>query len=87
MTAVKTLHLESADIVSHSFIEASAPIFQETLTPVEKFRQLGREIVEWRKSQGLPEEDDITMEEIVVIVKEARAEVYAEEQAKKSTRR
>ena len=44
----------------------------ELLTPMEKFQRLGREIAEWRESQGFTEEDELTMDEIVAIIKEAR---------------
>ena len=58
---------------------------EEPLTPLEKWRRLRREIVEWRESQGFTEEDELTMDEIVAIIKEARAERYAEEQEQKNT--
>ena len=47
------------------------------------FREWCRECNENRRKAGLPYEDPMTMEEIVAIVKEARAERYAEEQEQK----
>jgi len=55
----------------------------KTLSPLEKFERLGREIDERRKREGLTEDDEITEEEIVAICKEVRAEMYAEEQERK----
>jgi hypothetical protein len=52
-------------------------------TPLQWFRRWSRESAERRKQAGLPEESSITMEEIVAICKEARAERYAEEQEQK----
>jgi protein-tyrosine-phosphatase len=57
---------------------------EEPLTARERFRRLGIRQAEWRKSQGLPEEDPMTMDEIVALCKEARAEMYAEEQEQKN---
>ena len=48
----------------------------------EWFRGWCRRCNEWRAQEGLPYEDPMTMEEIAAIVKEVRAEMYAEEQAK-----
>ena len=58
---------------------------EEEESNIEWFERLGRDIAERRKRQGLPEESNITMEEVVAIVKEARAERYAEEQKQKNT--
>ena len=44
------------------------------------YRRWCRESRERRRKAGLPEESDMTMEEIVAIVKEVRAERYAEKQ-------
>ena len=58
---------------------------EESLTPRGRFRLLGRRIAERRRLAGLPEETDLTMDEIVAICKEARAERYAEEQKQKNS--
>jgi hypothetical protein len=47
---------------------------------LEWYRRWCREVNEWRRQEGLPEEDPISEEEIVAMCKEARAERYAEEQ-------
>jgi len=47
---------------------------------LEWYRRWCRECTERRRQAGLPDEDSITMEEIVATVKEARAERYAEKQ-------
>ena len=87
MTAVRTMSIRIVDpkaerlivdLVSQNLIEIDEPE-----TAQEEFRRLGREIREWRKNEGLPEEDPMTMEEIVAICKAVRAEMYAEEQEQK----
>ena len=95
MTAVRTMSIRIVDpqaerlivdIASQNLIEIDEPeadeplSVPETLTPQERFRRGGVRIAEWRKSQGLTEEDEPTMEEIVAIVKEVRAERYAKKQ-------
>jgi hypothetical protein len=83
-TAVQTLRGSKIERLRSSPAPQSFVEEEKPLTPLEKFVRLGREITERRKREGLPEEDEITMEEIVAIVKEARAERYAEEQEKKN---
>jgi len=93
MTAVKTMSIRIVDpkaerlivdLASQNLIEIDESLpFQKALTPMEEFELLGREIAEWRESQGFTEEDEPTEEEIVAIVKEVRAERYAEEQEQK----
>jgi len=68
-----------SSLAPQNFVEAV-----KTLSPLEKFERLGREIDERRKREGLTEDDEITEEEIVAICKEARAERYAEEQKQKN---
>ena len=58
---------------------------EEPETAQEWYRRWSREVDEWQKQQGLREEDMPTMDEIVAICKEARAERYAEEQERKNT--
>ena len=62
-----------------NFVEADKPE-----TAQEWYRRWCREVDEWQKQQGLREEDMPTMDEIVAIVKEVRAEMYAEEQEQKN---
>ena len=84
MTAIKTMSIERDDLASQNLIEIDeAEAEKESLSAQEEFRRLGRDIDAWRKSQGLPEEDELTEEEVVAICKEARAELYAEEQKQK----
>jgi len=59
---------------------------EETETALDRYRRWCRECderYEQRKRAGLIEEPELTMEEIVAICKEARAERYAEEQEQK----
>ena len=58
---------------------------EESLTPRERYERWRRSADERERQRGLPEEPPLTMEEIVAIVKETRAEIYAEQQ--NSTRR
>jgi len=78
MTATQTLQTPIA--VPHGICPGKEPE-----TALEWFRRWGRECDENRRKAGLPYEDPMTMEEIVAIVKEARAERYAEEQEQKNT--
>ena len=64
--------------VSQNVVEA-----EETETAQQWYRCWCRECTEGRRQAGLPDDDPITMEEIVAIVKEVRAERYAEEQEQK----
>ena len=56
----------------------------EPETGLEWFRRWSCDMAERRRRAGLPEDDPMTMEEIVAICKEARAERYAEEQEQKN---
>jgi len=84
MSTTQTLREPKAERLRSNPAPQNVVEAEEEETNIEWFERLGRDIVEWRKSQGLPEESDITMEEVVAIVKEARAERYAEEQKQKN---
>jgi len=77
MTAVKTFPLETADIVSHCLVESG-----RTESPKEQYRRWRLEAAERQEREGLADEQPLTMEEIVAIIKEVRAERYAEKQKK-----
>ena len=92
MTAVKTMNIRIVnpkaerligDLVSQNLIEIDEPEIEESLSAQEEFRRLGLEMREQRKQAGLPEEDPMTMEEVVAICKEVRAERYAKKQEQK----
>jgi hypothetical protein len=69
-----------SDFVPQSRIEDDVP--EET--NLEWYRRWSRDVTENRRNAGLPDDDPITMEEIVAICKEARTERYAEDQANKT---
>ena len=80
MTAVQTLREPKVkrltDIAPQSQDESSEPE-----TSLDRFRLWCRESVERQEREGpFCDEPPLTMEEIVAICKEARAEIYAEEQ-------
>jgi len=67
MTAVRTnFPFETVNLVPQDFVETEEPE-----TAQEEFIRLGRGMAERRRQTGLPEEDPMTMEEIVAIIKEA----------------
>ena len=84
MSTIQTIREPMAERLRSNSAPQNASEFEKSLTPRERFTLLGQRIAERRKRQGLPEESDITMEEVVAIVKEARAERYAEEQKQKN---
>ena len=84
MTTMHTLREPRAKRLRNSPAPQNLVEAVKTLSPLEKFERLGREIDERRKQEGLTEDDEITEEEIVAICKEARAERYAEEQKQKN---
>jgi len=75
MTAVKTFHIEPAEFVTQNFGELNEP-----LSPKEEYRRWRLAAAERQEREGLAHEPPLTMEEIVAIVKEVRAERYAEKQ-------
>jgi|GEM_PF-1920505 len=95
MTALRTMSIRIVDpqaerlivdLASQNLIEIDeTEVEEEALSAQEEFRRLGVKIDAWRKSQGFTEEDELTMEEIVAICKEARAERYAKKQEQKNT--
>ena len=64
-----------SNAISQNIVEA-----EETLTPRERYERWRRNADERERQRGQPEEPPLTMEEIVAIVKETRAEIYAEQQ-------
>jgi len=84
MSTLQTIRESKAERLRNNPAPQNVVEVEEEESHIEWFKRLGRDIVEWRKRQGLPEESDITMEEVVAIVKEARAERYAEEQKQKN---
>ena len=95
MTAVQTLQAPKAKRLPDGFAPQSRRKTNEEM-PQELYEQFCRVcrncrictvfydcrvLIEGQKQEGVPEEDIITMAEVVTICKEARAERYAEEQA------
>ena len=80
MTAVRTMNIRIVDPTAERLIVdlASRNLIEidEPLSAQEEWMRLGQGMAERRKQAGLPEEDPMTMEEIVAIIKEARAERY-----------
>ena len=75
MTAVETLRIEPASLEVQDFVGIGVP-----LSPKEEFRRWRLASAERQEREGLTDETPLTMEEIVAIVKEVRAERYAEKQ-------
>ena len=89
MSVVKTLQIRIVnpmaerlidDLASQNLIEIDEPEAVSEETPLEWYDRWCRESKVRRRQAGLPEESSITMEEIVAIVKEVRAERYAKKQ-------
>jgi hypothetical protein len=89
MSAVKTLQIRIVnpkaerligDLVSQNLIEIDEPKISHEKTPLDWHDQWCREFIEHQKQDGVPDEELITVPEVVAICKEARAERYAEEQ-------
>ena len=83
-TTLQTLREPRGERLRSSLAPQNYVKEEEPLTPLEKFERLGRMIAERHEREGITEEDMPTMEEIVAICKEARAERYAEEQKQKN---
>ena len=88
MSAVKTLQIRIVnpmaerlidDLASQHMIEIDEQEISCDETPLDRYRRWCRESNERRKQAGLPDESPITMEEIVAICKEVRAEMYEEQ--------
>ena len=88
MTAVRTMNIRIVDSTAERLIVdlASRNLIEidEPLSAQEEWIRLGLEMEEWRKREGITDEDELTEDEVVAICKEVRAEIYAEEQAKKA---
>ena len=89
MSVVKTLQIRIVnpmaerlidDLASQNLIEIDEPEISGEETPREWFRRWSREVTEWQRQEGFLDEEPLSMEEIVAICKEARAEMYEEEQ-------
>ena len=86
MSTVQTLRDPKAKCVRSNSVPQNVVEADEPETALEWYRRWCRECderYEQRKRAGLIEEPELTMEEIVAICKEARAERYAEEQEQK----
>jgi hypothetical protein len=84
MTTVQTLQAPKARRKTDGFAPQSRTKINELETPLEQYDHWSREATERHKQCGLPDESPLTMEEIVAIVKEVRAERHANKQ-KEST--
>jgi hypothetical protein len=91
MTAVKTMQIRIvepqaermiADLASQNLIEIDEP--EET--PQEWYRRWCREVDERQKRDGWFDEEPLSMEEIVAICKEVRAERYERKQKESTCR-
>ena len=85
MSAVKTLQIRIVnpmaerlidDLASQNMIEIDEPEAVSEETPLEWYRRWCREVDEREKREGVYDVVPPTMEEIVAICKEARAERY-----------
>jgi hypothetical protein len=88
VSAIKTLQIRIVnpmaerlidDLASQRMIEIDEPEAISEETPLEWYDRWCRESKVRRRQAGLPEESSITMEEIVAICKEVRAEMYEEQ--------
>ena len=87
MSTLQTLREPKAERLRGNPVPQNITEAEEPETALEWYRHWCRECderYEQRKRAGLLEEPELTMEEIVAIVKEARAERYAEEQKQKN---
>ena len=86
MSTVQTLREPKAERLRGNVAPPSIVENDEPETALDRYRRWCRECderYEQRKRAGLIAEPELTMEEIVAIVKEVRAEMYAEEQEQK----
>ena len=81
MTAVETLKAPKTKRLSKSFAPKNRKESEKPKTPQEWSDYDNRLFIENQRQDGVSEEDIITMAEVVAICKEARAEIYAKEQA------
>ena len=89
MSAVKTLQIRIVnpmaerlidDLASQRMIEIDEPEAVSEETPLEWYTRWCRKVNEREKRDGTYDVESPTMEEIVAICKEARAEMYEKEQ-------
>ena len=89
MSAVKTLQIRIVspmaerlidDLASQNLIEIDEPEISDEETPLEQYERWCREVDEREKREGTYDVEPPTMEEIVAICKEVRAERYAKKQ-------
>ena len=100
MTAIQTLRKPKAKRLPKSFVPQNRSKTNEEM-PRELYEQFCRVcrncrictvcydcrvLIEGQKQEGVPDEDVLTMAQVAAICKEARAEVYAEEQARANNR-
>ena len=86
MTAVKTLRDQKSKRLSDGSVLQNQIEIDDPETPLEWHGRWCRESAERRKQAGLIDEEPLTMEEIVTICQEARAERYAEKQKNQTCR-
>ena len=80
MTAIETLQAPKAKRLTDSFEPPSRVEADEPESSLDRYRRWRRDADERDRLKGPPEEPPLTMEEIVAIVKEVRAERYARKQ-------
>ena len=80
MTAVETLQVPKARRLPDGLSLQSQIETDEPETSLDRYRRWRRDADERDRLKGPPEETPLTMEEIVAIVKEVRAERYARKQ-------
>ena len=81
MTAVQTLREPKAErLLGEPVPPNRMKIDEPEETPLEWYRRWCREVTEWQEQQGLLDEEPPSMEEIVAICNEVRAERYARKQ-------
>ena len=79
MTAIQTLRDPKAERLTRDFAP-QGQIETDKETPQEWYKSWCCRMDEWQKRQGFFEEEPLSMEEVVAICKEVRAERYAEKQ-------
>ena len=80
MTAVQTLRNLKTERLTDDFAPQSRSETSEPETRLDRYDRLCREINEREKREGTFDVKPPTMEKIVAICKEARAEIYEEKQ-------
>jgi Mg2+ and Co2+ transporter CorA len=80
MTSVQTLRDPKAKRLSSDLVPQNQVETDEPETPLDWYRRWRLEVDERERREGTFDVEPPTMEEIVAITKEARAEMYEEEQ-------